>query len=151
MNSYDIVFIGHMAYDEVVQFGEEPIIAPGSAVLCGAMTTGRIGVKTAAIVKMSPDEESINQPMRDLGVDVFLIPADCTTSYSRVLHESENVDERKITLMRMAGLIRIQDIPDFNSRFVHLAGISDSEFDMPLINAPKARGYSLSTDMLCAR
>ena len=146
MKKYDITFIGHMCYDEVKPFGGEPIIAPGSAVLCGAMVTARIGVKTAAVVKMSLDEEKINQPMKDLGVDVHVIPADCTT-YSRVLHESENVDERKITLVRTAGLIKIDDVPEFESRFVHLAGISDSEFDMALIDGLKARGHTLSTDM----
>ena len=146
MEKYDITFIGHMCYDEVTPYGGEPIIAPGSAVLCSAMVTARVGVKTAAVVKMSLDEEPINQPMRDLGVDVFVIPADCTT-YSRVLHESENVDERKITLVRTAGLIKIADVPEFQSRFVHLGGISDSEFDMALIDGLKGRGYSLSADM----
>jgi sugar/nucleoside kinase (ribokinase family) len=146
MEKYGITFIGHMCYDEVTPFGGEPIIAPGSAVLCGAMVTARVGVKTAAVVKMSLDEEHINQPMKDLGVDVFVIPADCTT-YSRVLHKSENVDERDITLVRTAGLIKIENVPELESQFVHLAGISDSEFDMALIDGLKARGYSLSTDM----
>jgi sugar/nucleoside kinase (ribokinase family) len=146
MNKYGITFIGHMCYDDVTPFGEKPIVAPGSAVLCGAMVTSRVGIKTAAVVKMSLDEEKINQPMKDLGVDVFVIPAECTT-YSRVIHESENVDERKITLVRTAGLIEIKDVPALDSRFVHLAGISDSEFDMALIDGLKARGYSLSTDM----
>ena len=146
MGKYDITFIGHMCYDEVTPFGGTPIVAPGSAVLCGAMVTARVGAKTAAIVRMSTDEEHINRPMKDLGVDVFIIPADCTT-YSRVLHKSENVDERDITLVRSAGLIRIEDVPPFESRFVHLAGISDSEFDMALIDGLAARGYSLSTDM----
>jgi sugar/nucleoside kinase (ribokinase family) len=135
-----------MCYDEVKPFGEEPITAPGSAVLCGAMVTAKIGVKTAAVVKMSLDEEHITQPMKDLGVDVFIIPAECTT-YSRVLHKSENVDERDITLVRTAGLIKIDDIPELESRYVHLAGISDSEFDMALIDGLRARGYRLSTDM----
>ncbi|MCL2129722.1 MAG: PfkB family carbohydrate kinase [Treponema sp.] len=146
MKKYDIIFIGHMCYDEVKPFGEDPIIAPGSAVLCGAMVTARVGVKTAAVVKMSPDEEKINQPMIDNGVDVFVIPSECTT-YSRVLHKSENVDERDITLVRTAGLIKTDEVPMLESRFVHLAGISDSEFDMALIDGLKDRGYSLSTDM----
>ena len=143
---YGVTFIGHMCYDEVTHFQGETIVAPGSAVLCGAMVTARIGVKTAAVVRMSLDEEKINQPMKDLGVDVYVIPADCTT-YSRVLHKSANVDERDITLVRTAGLIKVEDVPQFESRFVHLAGISDSEFDMALIDGLKARGYSLSTDM----
>ena len=146
MSKYGITFIGHMCYDEVTPFGEEMIIAPGSAVLCGAMVTARVGVKTAAVVKMSLDEEKINQPMKDLGVDVFIIPAECTT-YSRVLHKSENVDERDITLVKTAGLIKIEDVPELESEYYHLAGISDSEFDMALIDGLKARGYRLSTDM----
>ena len=146
MNNYDITFIGHMCYDEVKPHGAEPIIAPGSAVLCGAMVTARLGLKTAAVVKMSTDEAAITWPMQDLGIDVFIIPAPVTT-YSRVLHESENVDERKITIIRTAGLMEIKDIPSFKSRIVHLAGISDSEFDMALIHGLKARGHRLSTDM----
>ena len=146
MSKYGITFIGHMCYDEVHPYGEEKIVAPGSAVLCGAMVTARVGVKTAAVVKMSLDEEKITQPMKDLGVDVFIIPADVTT-YSRVLHKSENVDERDITLIRTAGLIKIEDVPELESEYYHLGGISDSEFDMALIDGLKARGYRLSTDM----
>jgi len=146
MKKYDITFIGHMCYDEVIPFKGAAIIAPGSAVLCGAMVTSRIGIKTAAIVRMSKDEEAITQPMKDQGVDVYIIPAECTT-YSRVLHESENVDERKITLVRTAGLIKFEDLPQFDSRWVHLAGISDSEFDLDLIKKLKEKGYGLSVDM----
>ena len=146
MSKYGITFIGHMCYDEVTPYGEEKIVAPGSAVLCGAMVSARVGVKTAAVVKMSLDEEKITAPMKDLGVDVFIIPADVTT-YSRVLHKSANVDERDITLVRTAGLIKIDDVPQLESEYYHLGGISDSEFDMALIDGLKARGYKLSTDM----
>jgi len=110
------------------------------------MVSARVGVKTAAVVKMSLEEEHITQPMKDLGVDVFIIPADCTT-YSRVLHKSENVDERDITLVKTAGLIKVEDIPELESEYYHLGGISDSEFDMALIDGLKTRGYRLSTDM----
>jgi len=135
-----------MAYDEVHHYDGGKIVAPGSAVLCGAMVTPRIGIKTAAVVKMSLEDEEITQPMKDLGVDVFIIPAECTT-YSRVLHSTPNVDEREITLIRTAGLMKIEDIPDLDTEYYHLGGISDSEFDMALIDGLKARGKRLSTDM----
>jgi sugar/nucleoside kinase (ribokinase family) len=79
-------------------------------------------------------------------VDTYLIPSQETT-FSRVLHESANVDERKLTLVKSAGLISIADVPKLDSTCVHLAGISDTEFDMPVMKGLKARGYSLSTDM----
>lgn len=144
---YDITFVGHMCYDEIVPFGGKKIVAPGSAVLCGAMVAARVGRKVAAVVKMSPDDEHILQPMKDLGIDCYLIPSE-ETSYNRVVHESENVDERTMTLIKSAGLISIEDVPDLESTCVHLAGISDTEFDMALMKGLKSRNFpSLSVDM----
>jgi sugar/nucleoside kinase (ribokinase family) len=144
--NYDITFVGHMCYDEIIPFGGKPVVAPGSAVLCGAMVAARVGKKVAAVVKMSRKDEKILQPMKDAGVATYLIPG-AETTYSRVLHESENVDERKLTIVKTAGLIAIADVPKLNSTCVHLAGISDTEFDMALMQGLKSRGYSLSADM----
>jgi sugar/nucleoside kinase (ribokinase family) len=143
---YDIAFIGHMCYDEIIPYGGKGSIAPGSAVLCGAMVAARIGRRVAAVVKMSPKDRNILKPLKDAGVDTFLIPAKETT-YSRVEHESENLDQRRITIVRTAGRIGIQDVPEFNARCVHLAGISNSEFDMDLLQGLNARGLHLSIDM----
>ncbi len=143
---YDITFVGHMCYDEIIPFGGEPNVAPGSAVLCGVMVAARIGQKVAAVVKMAEKDEQILQPMKDQGVDTYLIPSEETT-YSRVYHYSANVDERELTLVKSAGLISIDDVPPLETECVHLAGISDTEFDMDLIKGLKSRGYSLSTDM----
>ncbi|MEJ2055741.1 MAG: PfkB family carbohydrate kinase [Calditrichaceae bacterium] len=143
---YDVTFVGHMCYDEIIPFEGEPHIAPGSAVLCGAMVAARIGKKVAAVVKMAEKDRHILKDMQDVGVDTYLIPSDETT-YSRVLHESANMDERTLTLVKSAGLISISDVPELDTTCVHLAGISDTEFDMNLIKGLKARGYSMSTDM----
>jgi sugar/nucleoside kinase (ribokinase family) len=144
--TYDITFVGHMCYDEITPFGGEPRIAPGSAVLCGAMVAARVGERVAAVVKMAPKDEHILQPMKDVGVDTYLIPS-AETTYSRVIHESDNVDERRLVLAVSAGLISISDVPPLQTRCAHLAGISDTEFDMPLMRGLKSRGYSLSVDM----
>lgn len=144
--SYDITFVGHMCYDEITPFGGQPRIAPGSAVLCGAMVAARCGKQVAAVVKMATADESILGPMKDVGVDCYVIPS-AETTYSRVIHESENVDERRLILAKSAGLISIDDVPPLQTRCAHLAGISDTEFDMPLMKGLKARGYSLSVDM----
>ena len=144
---YDITFIGHMCFDEIIPFGGQPRVAPGSAVLCGAMVAARIGKKVAAVVKMAKKDEAILQPMKEVGVDTYLIPSE-ETSYNRVLHYSANVDERRMTLIKSAGLISIEDVPALDSTCVHLAGISDTEFDMALMKGLKSRAYnSLSVDM----
>ena len=129
---YDITFLGHMCYDEIVPFGGKPRVAPGSAVLCGAMVAARVGKKVAVVAKMAKKDEEILQPMKDLGIDCYLIPS-AETSYNRVVHFSTNVDEREMTLIKSAGIIDIKDVPELDSTCVHLAGISDTEFDMPLM------------------
>ena len=144
--NYDITFVGHMCYDEIIPFGGKPHIAPGSAVLCGALVAARVGKKVAAVVKMAKKDENILQPMKDVGVETYLVPSDVTT-YAMVVHESANVDERKLAVVKSAGLISINDVPTLSSTCVHLAGISDTEFDMALMKGLKSRGYSLSADM----
>jgi sugar/nucleoside kinase (ribokinase family) len=143
---YDIVFIGHMCFDEIIPFRGSPVVAPGSAVLCGAMVAARIGKRVAAVVKMRTEDAEILRPMQEVGVRTHVIPAPVTT-YSRVLHESENVDDRKLTIVRTAGLISLEDVPELASRSVHLAGISNTEFDMRLMQGLGARGHSLSVDL----
>jgi sugar/nucleoside kinase (ribokinase family) len=143
---YDITFVGHMCFDEIIHFGGKPVVAPGSAVLCGAMVAARVGKKVAAVVKMSKKDENILQSMKDVGVETYLVPSDVTT-YAMVIHETKNVDERKLAVVKSAGLISINDVPPLNSACVHLAGISDTEFDMALMKGLKSRGYSLSADM----
>jgi len=144
--TYDITFVGHMCYDEITPFAGEARISPGSAVLCGAMVAARVGKRVAAVVKMARQDAAILQPMKDVGVDTYLIPSDETT-YSRVIHESEDVDVRRLILAKSAGLIDIADVPPLQTRCAHLAGISDTEFDMPLMRGLESRGYSLSVDM----
>ena len=51
--SVDITFMGHMCYDEIHPFGEEPTTAPGSAVLCGAMAAARVGANVCVVTRMS--------------------------------------------------------------------------------------------------
>jgi sugar/nucleoside kinase (ribokinase family) len=144
--NYDITFVGHMCYDEIIHFGGKPHIAPGSAVLCGAMVAARVGKKVAVVTKMAQKDENILQPMKAVGVDTYLVPSEVTT-YAMVIHETANVDERKLAVVKSAGLISINDVPPLSSTCVHLAGISDTEFDMALMKGLKSRGYSLSADM----
>lgn len=142
----DITFMGHMCYDEIHPYGGEPSTAPGSAVLCGAMAAARVGATVTVVTRMSPDDEHILEPMRALGIDCVLIPATHTTRM-RVVHPCEDVDVREMDQTENAGYMQVDDMPGIESRFVHLAGITDQEFTLDLIRGLRDRGYSVSTDM----
>lgn len=146
MKTYDIAFVGHMCYDAVTPFAGKEVVAPGSAVLCGAMVAARVGKKVAAVVKMSPADEAILDGMKSAGIDTYLIPA-AETTYSRVFHPVADVDVRELTLLKSAGIIKQAEMPDLQVKHVHLAGISDTEFDMELLHALRKRSHALSVDM----
>lgn len=146
MQKHDIAFLGHMCYDKITPFGGEPSVTPGSAVLCGACAAARVGAQVQVIVRMSPDDDAILQPMRDLGIDCTLVPA-AETTMMEVIHPTADVDVREMRMLHNAGPLQPEEIPEFDAHFVHLAGISNQEFTMPLIENLKQRGLSLSVDM----
>jgi len=143
---HDVMFVGHMCYDEITPYKGTMYVAPGSAVLCGAMAAACTGKRIAAVLRLAPADDAILDPMRDAGIRVFPVPASDTT-YSRVIHPSANVDERVLALVRDAGFFGIGDMPAERASYVHLAGISDHEFNLEFMRALKASGVSLSTDM----
>jgi sugar/nucleoside kinase (ribokinase family) len=146
LDLYDIAFIGHVCFDEVIPYQGTPSVAPGSAVMCGALAAARVGKKVAVVTKMAPKDENILEPMRQNGIDIHVIPSEETT-YSKVVHTTADVDERQIYQLANAGFFSLADIPPLAARQVHLAGITDQEFDLGFIRGLKENGYRLSADM----
>jgi sugar/nucleoside kinase (ribokinase family) len=142
----DLAFIGHLCRDEVISFGGSRRVAPGSAVLCGALAAARIGTSVAVVTRMRSSDEEVVAQLRGSGIALHVIPADATT-YMRVVHASQNVDEREMFQLTSAGPFQVADIPALDVRHVHLAGITDQEFDVDFVRGLKWRGYRLSADM----
>ncbi|HVM71116.1 MAG TPA: PfkB family carbohydrate kinase [Anaerolineales bacterium] len=145
-NFYDIVFIGHMCFDEVIPYQGPPRIAPGSAVLCGALAAARVSKKVAVVTQMAPRDQKILEPLRKNGVAIHIIPS-AQTTYMKVVHRSADVDEREIYQLADAGFFSLANLPPLAARRVHLAGVTDREFDLDFIRGLKEKGYSLSVDM----
>lgn len=143
---YDIAFIGHMCFDEVVPYQGTPRVAPGSAVLCGALAAARVGKKVLVVTRMAPQDDDILESLRQNGVTVHVIPT-VETTYMKVVHSSANVDERQIYQLANAGFFSLSDLPPLEARWVHLAGITDQEFSLDFIDGMKQQGYRLSADM----
>jgi sugar/nucleoside kinase (ribokinase family) len=143
---FDIAFIGHVCFDEVIPYQEETRVAPGSAVMCGALAAARVGKKVAVVTRMAPKDDSILDSMRRNKIEIYTIPT-LETTYMKVVHPSADVDERQIYQLSNAGFFSLADIPTMAVRKVHLAGITDQEFDLDFIRGLKKKGYHLSVDM----
>jgi sugar/nucleoside kinase (ribokinase family) len=146
LKEFDITFVGHMCFDEITPYGGETVVAPGSAVLCGAVAAARIGQKVAVVTRMAPADEGILKPFKDLGIETYVVHS-AETTYSVVIHPTPNVDERILRLKRSSGFFVLEDMPAIATRNLHLAGISDQEFTLDFIRGLCDRGYNLSADM----
>ena len=65
---YDIAFIGHMCFDEVVPYQGTPRVAPGSAVLCGALAAARVGKQVVVVTRMAPKDQASWGPCDKTGL-----------------------------------------------------------------------------------
>ena len=146
LDLYDIAFIGHICFDEVIPYQGVPHVAPGSAVLCGALAAARVGKKIAVVTRMAPKDKNILEPMRQNGIKLYVIPA-AETTYMKVVQTSADVDERQIYQLANACFFSLADMPILSASRVHLAGITDQEFDLDFIRGLKEKGYRLSVDM----
>ena len=143
---YDIVFIGHMCFDEVIPYQETPHVGPGSAVLCGALAAASVGKNVAVVTQMAPRDQNILEPLRQNGIAFQVIPT-AETTYMKVVYPSTDVDEREIYQLANAGAFSLANLPPLAAHWVHLAGVTDREFDLDFIHGLKEKGYCLSVDM----
>ncbi|MCG8527143.1 MAG: PfkB family carbohydrate kinase [Opitutales bacterium] len=146
MKSYDITFVGHMCYDEVTYYNKEGYTAPGSAVLCGAAVAARVGKKVALVTRLAKKDEKILDALKEVGVDCYVTYTD-ETSWMYVGHPSDNVEDRDMILKHTAGPFEISDFPEIETKAVHLAGISDTEFTLEFMQGLKDKGFNLSVDL----
>jgi hypothetical protein len=132
--------------DEIEPFGGRKSVSVGSAVLQGAITASRCGLKILVITRQAKVYSDITSLLNENNVTVYSIPAR-ETSRIFVRHPGPDPDEREMILKKNAGFFTIYDIPEVNSGWIHLAGISDREFTLYFIRGLKKRGCPLSIDM----
>jgi sugar/nucleoside kinase (ribokinase family) len=147
MDSYDIVFMGHICTDEIERFGGASSIETGGAAFYSSMAACLPGLKIAVITRMAGEDHHLCNPLKEKDIDVH-IQSSPETAHQRVLHPTDNPDERQIFQTKNAGYFEYQAVGfPVSARLIHLGGLSDREFSMEFISALKARGYEFSVDM----
>ena len=127
-------------------FEGSPRSVSGGAVTFAAMTAAALGKKTALITKAAKRDESTLMPLKEKGVDVFLIPAEETT-HLKIIYPSQDTDFREIYQEGNAGPITMAEMPAMDASFLHLCPVTDQDFTLELVECLKAKGYHLSIDM----
>jgi sugar/nucleoside kinase (ribokinase family) len=119
MSDYDIDFVGHLCYDEVIHADGHRTTSFGGAAVYGAIAAASLGKKVATELKLSAEDMGRVQILKDRSVDVYPIEAPETT-HVEVFHNEANVDERRIITRGFAGefcadgvLVRCGDVTSF--------------------------------------
>lgn len=138
MATYDIVMIGHISKDIIIDRGVESRIL-GGAVIQSSAAARRSGARVFVVTKASSDDADVGRFFEAEGTDVRIIPSRSSTSIRNV-YESEDRDRRTATLLNLADPFVPEELSGIESRIFHLAGLFVGEIPDPLIELLHGRG-----------
>lgn len=145
MNTYDILFMGHLATATIVRFQGPTFVERGGQAFFGPLAASCLNKRIATMTRVAKTEAQLLEPLRVAGIDLFL--QDQETTQLHVIHPNANVDERQVFLVKHGGYFSVEDIPPIEPCLIHLGGLSPQEFSLELMRALKTRGFRLSLDM----
>lgn len=135
---YDIVIIGHVTSDILVQKGVATGFIGGGAYF-SAFAAQRSAVKIRVVTRLAPEDFGILEGLKKEGIEVTAIPSVRTTSIENVF-ETEDVDRRKVRLLAQADPFSPEDIPAETAKIYSLAGLFAGEIPDSLIVHLARRG-----------
>ncbi len=147
MNRYDIVFVGCLGGYTVVPFNGSPFEERGGPALFGAVAASCLKRKIGMVTRVSERDAELLGPLEAAGIDLFLRSPE--TPQYRIVFPSDNVDERRVFLIKSGMHFVIDDMPPIEPCLVHLSGLSLQEFSLEFLQELKSRGFRLSVDMQC--
>jgi sugar/nucleoside kinase (ribokinase family) len=145
MNSYDILFMGHLATATIVRFQGPTFVERGGPAFFGPLAASCRNKRIATMTRVAKTEVELLEPLKSAGIHLFV--QDQETTQLRVIHPNANVDERQVFLVKHGGYFSVDDIPPIEPCLIHLGGLSPQEFTLEMMRALKTRGFRLSLDM----
>ncbi len=128
---YDIVMLGHISRDIMIYEGSEQRFTAGPVIYSSAAAF-KTGASVLVITKANPDDAASLDDTMQTGIDVEIIPSDLTTSIENI-YLSKDRERRKVTLLAQAEPFRLMELPDFEARIIHMAGLFRGEIPEALI------------------
>ena len=135
--SIDIMMIGHFAKDIVVVDGQAED-AFGGAVYYGGIALQQLGIRTAVVTRLHPDDFPALEELRLAGVQVFAAPAEETSGIENI-YDSADMERRICNPLGFAGPFHLEEIPNLSARIYLIAPIIAGEVDLTLLKSLAAQ------------
>jgi sugar/nucleoside kinase (ribokinase family) len=121
---YDIVILGNYTKDTIVSPSGTRHV-DGGGFNYGAHVAAMMGLKTAAVTRLSAEDRRVARALTDLGVDVFPRYTEHST-HMRLYYPTSNPDERVLSVTHTAGSFTVDQVRDLQARaFLINASIRD--------------------------
>lgn len=137
---YDLVVLGHVSRDIMIEHTGEESRLLGGAVFHAAITAARTGAKVLAITRAAASDVVAAGRIREAGAELLVLPCGSSTSIRNVFLAPDH-ERRNTTLLSRADPILPGDVPsDIGGRTFLLAGLFVGELPDSMIAAlaPKA-------------
>jgi sugar/nucleoside kinase (ribokinase family) len=142
---YDIVLIGNYTKDTIVSSSGTRIV-DGGGFNYGAHVASMMGLRTAAVTRLSKEDNRVVDALIHLGVDVYpTYTPDSTTL--RLFYPTPNVDERVLTVTKTAGSFTSDQVKDLQARAFTINASIRGEVGLEVIRELKAKKALLVADV----
>ncbi|MHA1730888.1 MAG: PfkB family carbohydrate kinase [Promethearchaeota archaeon] len=135
--SFDLVLVGHIARDQIVDHGVETG-ATGGAVYYGSVVARRLGCRVAVVTRLARRDFGILDELEREGVVLFPTES-ASTSGIRNVYTTDDRNRRECHPLGFAGPFRLDEIPRLDSKYVVLGPIIAGEFDLEFLEGISSR------------
>ena len=131
---YDLIVMGHVSKDIIIDFDGKEARLLGGALLYSAITAAKAGARVLAITKTAiADAQALDYMKSIPNLDLVIGASKATTSILNVF-KSPDRERRDVTLLQAAEPFSVDDIPsDAKAPIIDLAGLFVGELPENLI------------------
>ena len=144
-STYDIVIIGNYTKDTIISPTGTRYV-DGGGFNYGAHVAAMMGLKTAAVTRLSQEDQRVVDALRRLGIAVYPTYTPYSTDM-RLYYPTSNVDQRTLSVTHTAGAFTPEQVEDLESRIFLINSSIRGEVDLDVIKALRKKNAILAADV----
>jgi len=142
---YDLIIIGNYSRDTIIN-NSETIFADGGGFYFASYVAKMMGVKTAAITRLSTTHNYIFEELTACGINVFPTYTKYSTEM-KLVYSNANIDDRQITVTNNAGSFSNEQISGMNAKTFIISALLKGEIEIDFLQEIKKRETTLAADV----
>jgi sugar/nucleoside kinase (ribokinase family) len=142
--TYDMVILGNYTKDTIVSASGTRMV-DGGGFNYGAHVAAMMGLKTAAVTRLSREDMHVVYALIQLGVAVFPTYTPHSTCL-RLYYPTSNVDERVLSVTHTAGAFTLEQVKDLQARAFLINASTRGEVSLEVVRELRTKDALLAAD-----